>query len=222
MDRRLVEEAARRGTGRVVIVPLAAASGREYDMAGANGVRHFASLGAEAVVASDARHDPADAAAAMATANLLVLPGGSPARLLTALTGTAPGEALRRHIDGGGVVMGASAGAMVLAERMWDPTSGRIVDGLGFVRGHLVLPHFDGRRALPQGAGAGIVGLGLPEQSGVLVVAGALLGSVGNATASLVHPGGVAEPIPAAPAPDGSADRDAPTGTDPATGRMDS
>jgi cyanophycinase-like exopeptidase len=221
MDRRLVDEAALRGSGPVTLVPLAAAHGREYAVAGANGVRHFTSLGAEAVIAPDARDDPRGAAAAMASAGLLVLPGGSPARLLAALHDTRPGAALAQHLKAGGVVMGASAGAMVLAERMWDPGSGRIVNGLGFVPGYLVLPHFDGRRRLPDDSGVGIVGLGIPEQSGVLIADGALLGSLGAAAASLVRPGVAPEPIPPALPSHGVADPDAATGTDRGAGKME-
>ena len=72
--------------GPVVITALAGAPGREYRTAGDNGVRHFRSLGAQdVVVAPDVREDEAGALEALRRARLLVLPGGSPSRLLAAL-----------------------------------------------------------------------------------------------------------------------------------------
>lgn len=164
------------GGGPVVVVPLAGAPGREYDAAGRNGVRHFAALGARSVVAApDARDDDAGAFAVTREAALLVLPGGSPARLLEALTRTRVGLAVTEVLERGGVVMGASAGAMVLCEHTWLPErGGTVVRGLGLVPGCLVLPHWqDARRgqadAVKQGLPSDAVVLGLPEQSGVLV-----------------------------------------------------
>ena len=126
-----------------------------------------------AVAAPDARADPAGALAGLESASIIVLPGGSPSRLLGALQDFAIDALLRRFLDSGGILMGASAGAMVLCERTWLPDRGRIADGLGLVSRALVLPHWspDGlsRLAAFGGAGAGITVLGLPEQSGVMV-----------------------------------------------------
>ena len=77
---------ARRAGGRVVVTALAGTVGRDYRTATDNGVRHFRGLGATDVVAApDVREDPEGALAALRTARLLVLPGGSPSRLLAAL-----------------------------------------------------------------------------------------------------------------------------------------
>jgi peptidase E len=93
--------------------------------------------------------------------------------LLSALQDFAVDALLRRFLDSGGILMGASAGAMVLCERTWLPDRGRIADGLGLVPHALVLPHWspDGLSRLASfgGAGTGINVLGLPEQSGVMV-----------------------------------------------------
>src|SRR4051812_8580430 len=94
MDALLLDRA---GHGTVVIVPLAGAPGREYDTAGANGVRHFRALGAtDVTVAPDARSDPAGAAAAVENAALVVIPGGSPRRLRDATRDTPVGAAIGR------------------------------------------------------------------------------------------------------------------------------
>jgi cyanophycinase-like exopeptidase len=193
MDQELIAAAARVRSGPVVLVALAAAPGREYDAAGRNGVRHFSALGADALAAPDARSDDAGATAAVEAAGLVVLPGGSPGRLLHALRTTTAGQALAAFIAEGGVVMGASAGAMVLAERMLDPARGLVVDGLGHVPGHLVLPHWDGRRRPPAAAGERIHGLGIPEQSGVLVVDGVPVAGVGRSSSARLLADGSSE-----------------------------
>lgn len=180
------------GDGPVVVTALAGAPGREYDTANRNGVRHFGGLGAaSAVAAPDAREDEANAFAITREAALLVLPGGSPSRLLEALTRTRVGLAVGEVLDRGGVVMGASAGAMVLCEHTWLPDrDGVVVPGLGMVPGCLVLPHWQRgrseqaeaiRRRLPEDA----VVLGLPEQSGVLVD-GATVTALGHRATTLL------------------------------------
>ncbi|HAS08558.1 MAG: hypothetical protein GM44_3110 [actinobacterium acAMD-2] len=183
MDAALVQEAHRRGrTGPIVISALAGAPGREYDTANNNGIRHFSAIvesltsdhePLSVIAAPDARADSAGALAALESASIIVLPGGSPSRLLGALQDFAIDALLRRFLDSGGILMGASAGAMVLCERTWLPDRGRIADGLGLVPHALVLPHWspDGLSRLASfgGAGTGINVLGLPEQSGVMV-----------------------------------------------------
>lgn len=144
MDTRALQAA---GGGRVVVAALAGATGHEYDTATANGVRYYRGLGAGDVVgAPDARLDEAGAYAACRSARLLVLPGGSPARLLEALTTTRVGDAVHEVLDRGGVVSGASAGAMVLCRWTVLPEGGtpRVVPGLGIVPWAVVVPHWRG------------------------------------------------------------------------------
>ena len=188
--------------GPVRITALAGAQGREYRTAGDNGVRHFRELGAQEVtVAPDVREDPEAALAALRTARLLVLPGGSPSRLLDALRSTAVGELLAERLGTGAVVMGSSAGAMVLCA--WTvlpdragPSGGPAVEpGLGLVPDLLVLPHWSGPRgrepwlqAVDRTVPAGVQVVGLPEQSGVLVEDGELT-AVGSAPAALLTDG---------------------------------
>jgi cyanophycinase-like exopeptidase len=189
MDADLLRLAA---DGPVVVTALAGAPGREYDTANRNGVRHFAGLGGSAVVAAPDARDDEDAAYAVARgAGLLVLPGGSPSRLLAALTETRIGLAVSEVLDRGGVVMGASAGAMVLCAYTWLPDrGGEVVPGLGLVPGCLVLPHWqEGRRgqveAVQRGLPADVVVLGLPEQSGLLV-SGADVTAMGHTAVTLM------------------------------------
>jgi cyanophycinase-like exopeptidase len=195
MDRDLV----RRAAGRVVVTALAAEPGRDYDTATANGVRHYRAVGAgEVVGAPDAREDRAAALDVVSSARLLVLPGGSPSRLLRALQGTGVAAAIAALLDDGAVVMGASAGAMVLCPWTVLPdrraVGGPAVEaGLGLVGDLLVVPHWSGGssrgdwlRAIEAAVPATTTVLGIPEESGVLVE-GDVLTAVGRSATRLLH-----------------------------------
>ncbi len=191
----------RRAGGRVVVSALAGEPGRDYDMATANGVRHLRAVGAGDVVgAPDARDDATAALDAVASARLLVLPGGSPSRLLAALRRTGLDAAIAALLDDGGVVMGASAGAMVLCP--WtvlpDGRSGgalAVEPGLGLVGDLLVVPHWSGGssrgdwlRSIDAAVPDTTSVLGIPEESGVLVD-GDVLTAVGTAPTRLLREG---------------------------------
>lgn len=196
MDAALVSRA---GGGPVVVTALAGAVGGDYRTATANGVRHLQSLGATQVLAApDVREAPEQALAVLRTARLLVLPGGSPARLLSALQDTGALDVVHNVLAAGGVVMGASAGAMVLCswtvlpDRPGSDGAPTVVRGLGIVTGAVVLPHWsrgddraDWRRAISRAVPAGTTVLGLAEESGVLME-GSTWTPVGRAAARLV------------------------------------
>lgn len=188
----------RRAGGRVVVSALAGTPGRDYDTATANGVRHFCAVGAGDVVgAPDARTDGEAALAALAGARLLVLPGGSPSRLLSALTETGVGELLAKALADGAVVLGSSAGAMVLGS--WTALPDRrgagpmaVEPALGLAGDLAVVPHWSGGssrgdwlRALDDALPESTVLLGLPEESGVLIEDGVLT-AVGNEPTRLI------------------------------------
>jgi len=192
---------ARAAGGRVVVTALAGSPGADYDTATANGVRHFRAVGAgEVVGAPDARSDPAGAAEVIRTARLLVLPGGSPSRLLAALRTTPVGDLVPSLLADGASVMGASAGAMVLCPWTVLPdkrTGGGVAvePALGLVPGVVVVPHWSGGssrgdwlRAIEAAVPEGVEVLGIPEESGVLVEDGALT-AVGVGPTRLVGAG---------------------------------
>jgi cyanophycinase-like exopeptidase len=161
-----------RAPGVVAVLPLASAPGAEYDRATAQGVSHFRRLGAEAVAVPDPREDGGAAGlrALLDDVGLVVLPGGSPSRLLQALRDTGADALLHAHVEGGGGVLGASAGAMVLGASTVLPEEGpSLAPGIGLVPGVVVVPHWQGARddwlAVIQ---EGLV-LGIPEESGVIV-----------------------------------------------------
>ena len=198
--REMDAELLSRADGPVVVTALAGEVGRDYATATANGVRHFRELGgADVVGAPDVREDPEEALRALRSARLIVLPGGSPSRLLAALTGTAVGQVIGDLLAADGIVMGASAGAMVLCG--WTVLPDRpggltLARGLGLVGGDrlgdlLVLPHWSGptgREAWLRQVPAGTTVLGIPEESGVVVQAGALT-AVGRAPTTVLTTG---------------------------------
>ncbi|MFL5726577.1 MAG: Type 1 glutamine amidotransferase-like domain-containing protein [Chloroflexota bacterium] len=190
---------------RIVIVPTAAARGRP-DLAASNGVqalrRRAAALGIE-VEASIARIVDAATAAepdlidSIARADLVYLPGGDPDLIPTLFRDTAAGRALRHAHASGGVIAGASAGAMGLAEWTWTPAGG--IRGLGLVPGIAVFPHYDESvRARWQAKLAGIAPadlgyLGLDERTGV--IGGGNDWVVAGEGAARWFPAGASDPI---------------------------
>jgi len=162
--------------GPLVVVPLASQPGSDYERTGANARRYFADLGADVVVAPDARRERDAAAQAVDNASMIVLTGGSPRRLRDALIATGLDERIRVRHRGGALIMGSSAGAMVacattlLPQWRGNPDVG---PGLGLISGRVVVPHFDGKRGGWVRAGLAVepVVLGIPECSGVVVEA---------------------------------------------------
>lgn len=188
MDALLVQDL----DGPVVVTALAGEIGSDYRRATANGVRHFSALTSEPVIgAADIRTDPEEALTQLRSACLLVLPGGSPGRLLAALRDTPLGPLLPTLLKAGGRVMGSSAGAMVLGP--WCVLPGRpvgVADGLGLVP-FVTVPHWTGDRApwlrkldrtIPEDA----VVVGIPEESGLLVQ-GDTLTAVGQQGTRLIR-----------------------------------
>ena len=102
----------------------------------------------------------------------MYLPGGDPDLIPALLRQLGRRASDARVYEGGAVLAGASAGAMGLAAWTW--TSGGGIEGLGFVPGLAVFPHYDeSRRAglagQPRADRAGRLGyLGLDERTGVI------------------------------------------------------
>jgi cyanophycinase-like exopeptidase len=165
---------------RIVVVPTAAARGMP-DRTAETGVRAFerraAAIGLATVVEvarvvdGESASDP-ELVNRIASADLVHLPGGDPDLVPTILRDTPALEAMHRAWRRGGVLAGASAGAMALADWTWTPHGG--MRGLGFVHGLAVVPHYDEvRRTRWQAsidllAPGGIGYLGLDERTGVL------------------------------------------------------
>jgi len=141
-DRRLVV-AAGGADARVIIVPTAAARERP-DMAARHGVQWFKQIGAsaDAVMVVDQRS--ANDSAIVATieaATLIYLPGGDPVLLVETLRNSQAWRAIVKAHERGVAIGGASAGAMALGTRMWNPRTGDLIDGLALIP-IVTLPHF--------------------------------------------------------------------------------
>ena len=114
----------------------------------------FAALGATVeglmVVDRASSEDPGMAAKVRA-ARFIYLAGGSPLHLKAVLKRSATFEALRAAWEGGAVVAGAGAGAMVLTDPMVDPRGGALTLGLGLVAQLAVVPHYGDEPDDPSG-----------------------------------------------------------------------
>lgn len=176
MDTELLD---RSPPGDVVILAAAAAPGREFAMANANAIRYYSSLtDREVVAAPDPRDRPAGFVEAAESAGMIVLPGGSPRRLLDVLVEETL-DALITAVERGGTISGASAGAMVLCTYTALPGAG-VTDGLGLVPG-VAIPHFDGSNWWNLDLPAEVPRWGLPECGGVVFRSGTVsaVGAVG-------------------------------------------
>lgn len=127
---------------KVLIVPTAAAR-QNPAKAAANGVSYFEGLGADAdsLMALDSNDAGDDGLVArVAWADVVYLTGGDPAHLLDVLRGSRLLDAITAAVAGGAVLVGSSAGAMVLGSWM---RYGGIRPALGLLDGLAVLPHHE-------------------------------------------------------------------------------
>jgi cyanophycinase-like exopeptidase len=143
-----MDRAALASTGhspaRVVVLPTAAVTGPRK--AASNGVAYFSSLGASAtalMVLSRKQADDDELTRSVPGASLAYFTGGDPDHLLATLEGSVLLDRLEGTMQNGGVVGGASAGAMVMGSWMRRPSTGEWVRALGLAPGLAVLPHHE-------------------------------------------------------------------------------
>jgi len=142
VDRFLLDLAAR-SPASVAILPTAATP-ENPELAAANGLAHFQSLGAKphAVMILDSPTANDDVRVSqLQEADLVYLTGGSPMHLLDSLRGSRAWQCLVEMWRRGVIIAGSSAGAMVLCDKMLY--RGQLLDGLGLVRQVAVVPHFE-------------------------------------------------------------------------------
>jgi peptidase E len=82
----------------------------------------------------------------LANASLVYIGGGSLRRLLEALDGTHAIDALAAAFDGGAVIVGESAGAMLLGKWGVSARQGKIYPGWGWVSDALIVTHYTTER----------------------------------------------------------------------------
>src|SRR5205814_4052725 len=112
-------------------------------------------------------------AAVVRAAKFVYLSGGSPMHLRSVLKDSAVWDALVEVWDGGAVLAGASAGAMVLCDPMVDPRGGAFTLGLGLVEQVALIPHHnnwdeDQARRTIELAPAGLPVVGIDEQTALI------------------------------------------------------
>ena len=141
MDRIILQST---GTYRpkVLILPTAAAEQNPYKAA-SKGKSYFNNLGAETgtllVLDRENAGDPTFVSR-IGEADLIYFTGGDPELLLNVLTGSKLFEAVKHAVEGGSVLAGSSAGAMVLGSWMnyqgWK-------SGLGLLENIAIFPHHE-------------------------------------------------------------------------------
>jgi cyanophycinase-like exopeptidase len=144
IDRRMLDEVGVFAP-EVVILPLASFKGQAA-AAGALAQAHWAGLGARARVVIPGSGSDRIALEMVRGADVIVLPGGVPNRLIAALSGTPMLEAIIARWEAGAGVTGSSAGAIDLFERrlnLYPPDPFRLIPGFGLLHGFVVAPHFD-------------------------------------------------------------------------------
>lgn len=127
------------------IIPTAAAPDNNHQRAGNNGIRWFQSLGAKDVGSLPLIDKPsasnANVIKSLRDAKLIYLLGGFTHYLGQTLKDSPAWDGAMEAYRNGAVIAGSSAGAMVMCEFYFDPSAGRVHEGLNLVSNSLVLPH---------------------------------------------------------------------------------
>lgn len=129
----------------IAIIPTAAAPDHNHVRAGSNGLHWFASLGARNVFVlpiidrKSAEND--NLIGELRTAKLIYLLGGFTHYLGQTLAGSKAWAAIFDAYNYGAVIAGSSAGAMVLCEYYFDPSTQSIQSGLNLISNSCIIPH---------------------------------------------------------------------------------
>lgn len=158
---------------RVTVVPVASAP-RQVGMVAALARNHWTALGTTVGIALPGGGERA--CDAVAGADVIVLPGGVPDRVVGALGASPLWDLALARWRAGAALVGSSAGAMGLFAwrlRLYPPRPLALVPGLGPLGGWVAAPHFDRFRARHWGAAAaprlhGLGVLGLDEGTAVV------------------------------------------------------
>jgi cyanophycinase-like exopeptidase len=202
LDRRILDEVGVFAP-EVVVLPLASFR-RQAAAAGALAYEQWTRLGARARVILPITGDDPAALEAVAGADVIVLPGGVPNRLMRALEGTPILDEIVARWVAGAAVTGSSAGAIDMFERrlnLYPPNPFRLIPGLGLLHGYIVAPHFDRlhvarwyRPFLAQMGGLGVIGLdestGLIGRDGSMQVLGAGSVTIASTEGVEIYPTG--------------------------------
>ena len=127
------------------IIPTAAAPDNNHQRAGNNGIRWFKSLGAKDVLSvplvDKVSANDENIVKSLRSAKLIYMLGGFTGYLGETLAGSTAWAAVLEAYQVGAVIVGSSAGAMVMCEFYYDLNQGQVVSGLNLIPNSLVLPH---------------------------------------------------------------------------------
>jgi cyanophycinase len=158
------------------IIPTAAAPDHNYDNAGGIGTRWFTSLGVRDVTFLKIIDKPSanneEITSSLRSAKMIYMLGGFTHYLGQTLKDSLAWKASLEAYRNGAVIAGSSAGAMVMCQFYYDPSSGTVVEGLNLIPNSLVLPHHDtfGKRWAPKLMQEipNVTLIGIDEQTGML------------------------------------------------------
>ena len=127
----------------IAFVPAAQPADPTY---GAAFLSYYAELGAPPgyvvpITDQASARDPANYRR-LARASLIFIGGGDTLQLIQALDGTPAIEAIAEAFDSGAVIVGISAGAMVLGKWGLSADTGKVLPGWGWVSDSLIVPHY--------------------------------------------------------------------------------
>ncbi len=183
------------GTRTVEVLPIAS---RIPEEAGGQYVEPFQTIGAKTVNIMDIRTraeaDSDELVQRIIDADVVFFTGGDQLRITNLLGGSRVLETLKGHFQRGGVIAGTSAGAAAMSQAMiYQGRAGnalrkgnvQMTPGLGLIRNTVVDSHFTQRgrfsRLLEVVIGnPGVIGLGLDEDSGVVVREGRVAEAIGS------------------------------------------
>lgn len=190
-DRRLLELTGATDP-KVAVIP-AASGPRSFPRTVGLALDHWKRLGAAVTIADPGRSDDS-AFDHVAQADLIVLPGGHPDRLMRTLAESPLLALIEARWSNGAGLAGSSAGAMCLFRRrlrLYPPNPFGLRPGLGILDGVIVAPHFDRFRARRWARGAcrllsGWLVLGIDEDTALVGRSGSfrVYGSGGIVVAS--------------------------------------
>jgi cyanophycinase len=195
IDRRLMDEVGV-SRPRVAVVPVASTR-RQLPLAASLARSYWTRLGAEVAIALPDRGASRRGLELMSEADIVVLTGGYPDRLVGSLGASALLDVIIQRWRQGAGVAASSAGAMALFEwrlRLYPPNPFGLMPGLGLLYGYLVAPHFDRFRAQRWGGrvthtlgGLGVLGL---DESTALVGRNGQYQVLGRNAVTILSPGG--------------------------------
>lgn len=189
----------------VAIVPAASTAQEELDRDYGEAFRSLGVEGTEPLVVKDrSQADSRDNLKKIERANLIFFTGGSQVRLLEALEGTALLRSILDRHHRGAAVAGTSAGAAAAGEWSIFYGDGHGTEkeacgwrkGFGFLPGMVVDTHFFERGRIYRlaqflAAGLCLRGMGLPENTAVLVGPDGIMESLGSGVVTVMDAGQV-------------------------------